>query len=222
MHRFVATHRLALRLLAALVGLLGAVGIAVVVSATVSRVDLLTIQELRDVSLPALTGYVYALTDLGGTQVILALGAFAVFGLAALRQWRGAVAVALSVAATQVLVAVLKHAVERQRPPARDALTHADGFSFPSGHAAAAMALYALLAWLAVRHLQGTARVIVVMAGAVVVGAIGLSRVYLGVHYPTDVMAGWLVGAVLATMSWLVACVIWPLVPHRRAVRAAI
>lgn len=199
-----------------MLGLLAALGTTVALSATVTRIDLLTVQGFHAASLPGLTTLVFTVTDLGGTQTILTVGLLATLVFATLRQWRSAVAVALSVAVTQALVAVLKHAVERPRPPAQDALTHASGFSFPSGHASASMALYALLAWLAAHHLRGRVRVAVLVCGAVLVCFIGVSRVYLGAHYPTDVLAGWLFGGVLAVCSWIVACVLWPRVPHPR------
>jgi len=221
LYRLVRTHRSELRLLAAMLCLLGALATVVAFSSTVSRLDLLTVQGLHAASLPSLTVWVFAVTDLGGTDAILTVGVLTTAAFAALRQWRASVAVALSVAITQALVAVLKHAAERPRPPAKDALMDAGGFSFPSGHAAASMALYALLAYMAARHLRGAARVTVLVTGGTLVAFIGLSRIYLGAHYPTDVMAGWLVGGALAVTSWLVACALWPLVPRAHAPRLA-
>ena len=214
MSRFVRTHRSELRLLTGILGLFGLLATAVLLSDTVSDVDLLTVQALHAASLPNLTAWVFTVTDLGGTETILMVGLLATLAFAALRQWRSAVAVALSVAVTQALVAALKHVVERSRPPAEDALTHAAGFSFPSGHSAAAMGLYALVAWLAAHHVRGAARVAVLIGAAILIVGIGFSRVYLGAHYPTDVLAGYLVGAGLAVCSWVVACALWPLVPR--------
>lgn len=222
LHRLIRTHRSELRLLAGMLGVLALLALTVASSGTVSRLDLLTVQGLNDMSLPGLTTWVFAITDLGGTEAKLAVSFMATVAFATFRQWRAAVAVALSVAVTEALVAVLKHAAERPRPPAQDALTHAAGFSFPSGHAAASTALYALLAWLTSRHVRGTARVVILLTGGMLVGFIGLSRVYLGAHYPTDVLAGWLVGASLAVLSWLVACALWPVGPRSRPARAGL
>jgi undecaprenyl-diphosphatase len=83
-------------------------------------------------------------------------------------------------------------------------LTQASGFSFPSGHAATAVAVYAVLALLLGRRCCDRTRIVLAVLGGLVVLAIGASRVYLGVHYPTDVVAGWLTGATLALASWLV------------------
>lgn len=219
LHRLIHTHRGELHLLAGMLGLLSLLAVTVAFSGTISRFDLRTVQGLNDLSLPGLTTWVIAITDLGGTDAKLAIGLLATIAFATFRQWRAAVTVALSVAVTEALVAVLKHIAERPRPPAQDALTHAAGFSFPSGHAAASTALYALLAWLTARHVRGPVRVAVLLVGGVLVGAIGLSRVYLGAHYPTDVLAGWLVGGSLAVLSWLVACALWPVGPRAHMAR---
>ena len=80
----------------------------------------------------------------------------------------------------------------------------ASGWSFPSGHAFGAMVFYGLLvafAWVSTE--RRTRRVAAVVAGVLVVGAVGLSRVALGVHYLSDVVAGWAVGvAWLALSQW--------------------
>lgn len=104
---------------------------------------------------------------------------------------------------------VLKALVHRARPGV-DALVHAHGYSFPSGHTAAA----ALMAgWLVHAVFQGTRhaawRCASVAAGLALVGSVAFSRVYLGVHHPTDVL-----GAVLAGAAWLFLCLAlqraWP------------
>ena len=123
--------------------------------------------------------------------------------LAALRHWHGVLMVVLSVVAAQLIVQVIKHVVERPRPDAEDQLVHAGGFSFPSGHSATSMAVYATLAFLLIRAVdRDRVRLAVGLIGGLIVLAIGLSRVFLGVHYPTDVLAGWLTGGLLVLGSW--------------------
>jgi undecaprenyl-diphosphatase len=81
-------------------------------------------------------------------------------------------------------------------------LIHERNFSFPSGHSTAAFALYGMLAYLLIDHMRSTAGklVLLLVAVALVLG-IGISRVYLGVHYPSDVAAGYLAGFIwLATL----------------------
>jgi undecaprenyl-diphosphatase len=81
-------------------------------------------------------------------------------------------------------------------------VTDPSGFSFPSAHSASSVALYALLAFILARAARGSTRTALVVAGLAVAAAVGVSRVYLGAHYPTDVLAGWLTGGVLAAASW--------------------
>jgi membrane-associated phospholipid phosphatase len=171
----------------------------------VVRADLLASQVAHAHSAAPLIESSFAVSALAGTTAALALSAVAIVTLAVLRHWRGALTLALSVAATQLVVDLLKLAVERPRPAANDVAAGASGYSFPSAHSATSVAVYATLAFLAARACCGGRRVLVIAAGAVLVSAVGLSRVYLGAHYPTDVLAGWLTGGVLVLASWLVA-----------------
>jgi undecaprenyl-diphosphatase len=91
----------------------------------------------------------------------------------------------------------INHAIARPRPPAALRLVHAGGFSFPSGHTTLATLAYALLAVLLSMSFPRCRWVFVAAAVALAVG-VGLSRVYLAVHWTTDVAGGWLLG-----ISWL-------------------
>ena len=94
---------------------------------------------------------------------------------------------------------LLKHVVQRPRPDGFR-LIAASGYSFPSGHSMVAMAFYGLLAWMVWRHYRTRAvRNLCVAGYAMVVVLIGISRIYLGVHYATDVIAGFCVSII-----WLV------------------
>jgi membrane-associated phospholipid phosphatase len=192
-------------LLFGMVGAIAALWAAVSASATVGAADFAIAGEVSAAATQPFTDLVIAVTTLGATQVILLVTAIGLGVLAALRHWRGFVTLALSVAATEAVVELVKVLVERPRPPEADALTHASGFSFPSGHAATAVAVYAVIALLLAGGCCGRRRVALLIVGGLVVLGVGLSRVYLGVHYPTDVLAGWLTGAALALGSWLVA-----------------
>lgn len=191
-------------------------GLAVAVneSAAVGRMDTTLAGDIRPSALAPVTDWVFGVTALGSTGTIVPITVLAVAVLVALRHWRWALALASSVALTQGVVALVKLLVSRPRPPAADALSIASGFSFPSGHAATSAALYVTLAFLAARACRGPARAVIVLAGTLLVLAVGASRVYLGVHYPTDVVAGWLTGGAVALASWLA-------VSHVRALRVA-
>lgn len=91
---------------------------------------------------------------------------------------------------------LLKLLLHRKRPHGRIIRTLGiQSYSFPSGHAFGSVILYGLLAYLAFRHLNGPAEVLLAVLLLGLILMTGISRVYLGSHYPSDVLAGWLLGA---------------------------
>ena len=147
-----------------------------------------------------LDGPMRAVTTLGYYRVVLPL--LAVISLAFyLRGWRlSAIMLAVSTAGGIFLTTVLKVLFRRARPEIIDSGYTAGFYSFPSGHATVAVGFYGALALIFAYHLRGTARWAVLLLGAAVVLLIGFSRLYLGVHYPTDVLVGY-----LAAPLWLVS-----------------
>src|SRR5690606_36751376 len=104
----------------------------------------------------------------------------------------------------QILIHLLKHAVARPRPEVVSHLVEVSTLSFPSGHAMGAALTYGTLAVLAARFAPGRASKICLGVLAVLITLlVGMSRVYLGVHWPSDVLAGWCAGAAWAAACWL-------------------
>lgn len=151
-----------------------------------------------------LTPIMKAITYLGNWQTITAI----CLVLLAFRKTRITYGVPLSIGAIIVTVLnnILKSLVERPRPDEIYHLIEQGGWSFPSGHSITSMFFFGMLIWLVRRNVQNrrSANTLIVLL-AIPMLLIGVSRVYLGVHYPTDVLAGWCLGVVtIVFISWLV------------------
>jgi membrane-associated phospholipid phosphatase len=191
-----------LRLIAGKMLLIGGLALAVAQLPFVGALDIAAVDSLRDHGTHLLTAIALGVTELASTGVILPLAAGAVVVLAALRHWRGAVALAVSVLATQGVVSLGKALMSRPRPDEHATAVDPSGFSFPSAHSASAVALYVMLAVIAGSALRRRISA-PAWAGAIgLVAMIGFSRVYLGAHYPSDVLAGWLTGGIVVIASW--------------------
>lgn len=145
-------------------------------------------------------------TSLGSVLVVfLIAGTFTGYLLLG-GQRRSAILMLVSVLGGLALNDLLKTIFDRPRPdlalPSVDVVTS----SFPSGHAALSSAAYLTMAGL-FAHLAPTAaaRAYVMGAAILFVFLIGMTRIYLGAHYPTDVLAGWCIGSAWALTCWLVA-----------------
>lgn len=125
-----------------------------------------------------------------------------VLGLLATRRVREGLFAAAALGGSGLLNVAMKHAFARERPALWESIAPEHNFSFPSGHAMGSMTLatvLVLLAW----PTRWRWPVLAVMAPFV--GAVGLSRVHLGVHYPSDVLGGWLLAVAWALAVYAVA-----------------
>jgi undecaprenyl-diphosphatase len=147
-------------------------------------------------STPQLTTVMQALTFLGSIGFLSALFIILtiVFLMAGLH--RSAVWLAVAAGGSIVLDVSLKLAFHRPRPVPFFGATPLT-YSFPSGHALSSLCFYGVLAGLSVTQVHSRAiRIMIWVLSGLLVAGIGLSRVYLGVHYPTDVIAGYLGGSI--------------------------
>jgi membrane-associated phospholipid phosphatase len=150
-----------------------------------------------------LTDLFQTITFLGNFVTLLAVTLVAVALLWRRREWTDALFVALAFAGGQVLSNGIKLGFRRERPFFPDPLATESTFSFPSGHALVSLTVYGALALVLARHLASAWHRALLFAGtAVLVLAIGFSRLYLGVHFLSDVLAGFAAG-----LAWL--CVLY-------------
>jgi undecaprenyl-diphosphatase len=146
------------------------------------------------------------LTALGGIAVLTLLVVGVVFYLLSVGKRGTALLVGGAVGSGAILSTLLKLGFDRPRPDLVAHLSHAYSSSFPSGHAMLSAVTYLTLGVLLARaHERRRTKIIVMTYGVTLTVLIGLSRIYLGVHWPTDVMAGWALGAAWAAVWWLIA-----------------
>ena len=141
-----------------------------------------------------------------GSAVVLGLAVLGIAGFLLLQgAWRSAVFVVAASSGGWVLNSLLKSAFGRARPDVVPHLREVMTLSFPSGHAMTSAAVYLTLGALLMRIAKRPLTKFYCMSAAMLITAlVGASRVYLGVHYPTDVLAGWLGGLSWALVCWLV------------------
>ena len=164
------------------------------------------IQGIRGANPPA--GLAYAARDvtaLGGGLVLTTVVVTVAGLLLIQRLWLTALALVAAATVGGWAVDIIKHTIVRARPDLVPHLVAASGYSFPSGHSANSAIVYLTVAALASQVTRTRAvRTYLFAVAILLVGAIGISRVYLGVHWPSDVLAGWSFGTLWA-LGWWVA-----------------
>lgn len=160
----------------------------------------------RPIGPPWLERWSREITSLGSGAVLSLMTSLVVGYLLIERWYASAVLVLVSVGGGTLLTAGLKGYFERDRPNVVPHLTDALFTSYPSGHSMMSSVVYLTLAVLLARTMKRRRVKIYLVSTALFLSfLVGLSRVYLGVHYPTDVVAGWAGGTAWALLCWLAA-----------------
>jgi membrane-associated phospholipid phosphatase len=163
-----------------------------------SRVHQMAIDERSRAATP----FFLALTTIGGPAGVGVICGIVGIILAVKQRWNWLTYLAVAAGGGALLNVALKQYFARARPDAAEMLRRANGYSFPSGHAMGSAVAFGALAYLASRSLKtGAARSAVVAAAITLVCGVALSRVYLGVHWISDVAAGVAIGFVWVTAT---------------------
>ena len=173
--------------------------LAIAVTSGISDgLDAAVIHAVRSPALNALLGPLRWVTELGSTGAVALVAVLAIVLGILFGQWLYGLLGALTIGLAALGNEWFKAFIARNRPDLLEPVLIERGFSFPSGHSLLSMVAYGVIGVLIIRSpLPLGVRRGVVAVLAVVVLLVGLSRVWLGVHYPTDVLAGWTAGAVI-------------------------
>jgi membrane-associated phospholipid phosphatase len=207
-------------------GLGGVVGIAVFIAlaagigrgGVATRVDLALANALHGATSPLVTSVLRGVTFLGEGWSQATTGVLVAIGLLKTRRKLWTLAWVIALAGGGILNTVLKHVYARPRPIFADPILSAGGFSFPSGHSMGTFILAGMAAYLGVLHTNGRLRHAAIVALALAWAVtMGYSRMYLGVHYLTDVVGGYAAGS-----CWLAVCISGVEIARRRPRHAGV
>lgn len=191
-----------------IVALVVAVGLFLAIAEDVTTSDPLVLLDTRIATWlhahasPGLTKFFLLVTYIHGLVPICVFAMILASALAWQRDWNGVLRLGLVVPGGLILNSLLKQVYHRTRPSFDEPLLTLTTFSFPSGHTAGAVLFYGMLAAVIMSRLESRgARAACVLLAALLVALVSLSRMYLGVHYLSDVLA-----AACASVAWLIFC----------------
>ena len=168
---------------------------------TVSGFDSNIRYFMRQIQSPMWTSLLLTVTKLGSTLLLAIIGSVAGIAFIALRWFRPLMLFIVTMIGQTVLHHGAKWLIARPRPSALMAYRDVESSSFPSGHAVAALCMYGAIAWIVATRTENAAAKFGIAAAAVIlIFLIGMSRAYIGIHYPTDVVAGF-----IAAFIWTAA-----------------
>jgi undecaprenyl-diphosphatase len=177
------------------------------------HLDQAVLLGIHQVHSPWLDALVASTTDIGGLIGVVILTLLAVGLLCLARKYRAVVQLLIGVGGAGLMNVLLKNMFERARPDLWQWLVHESSYSFPSGHAMASSAL-AMSVVLILWHTRW--RWGAVAAAALYTVYVGLTRLYLGVHYPSDIIGAWIISAAWVVLASMVIGTIKSRIMKRR------
>jgi undecaprenyl-diphosphatase len=169
---------------------------------SVKSFDQSIISVVQGMESPGLTSFMKFFTFIGTGLPIVLITLLIVLLLYFVLGHRRELLLLISVVIVSALLNVILKLLFHRERPTLHRLVEQTGLSFPSGHAMAAFTLYAILVFLLWRHTSSyMGKIILVIAGSIMIALIGISRIYLGVHYPSDVIGGYFASGCLVFMA---------------------
>jgi len=145
-----------------------------------------------------MTAIMIFITYIGNWQTIVGLGIVVLVILWSLKKKKETILFATAVVSGEIIKEFLKLIFHRERPDASLALIQESGYSFPSGHAFMSVIFYGMICYFIYQACKNKwQKIILLITTTILVFLIGYSRVYLGVHWASDVFAGWLIGGAI-------------------------
>ncbi|WP_235427280.1 phosphatase PAP2 family protein [Cohnella kolymensis] len=161
------------------------------------------ISMIRGMESPGLTGVMKFFTFIGAGHPVSIITVFIGCALYFPLKYRWELVFFVGVVSGSALLNVVLKLLFHRARPTLNRIVEANGFSYPSGHSMAAFTLYGVLCYLLWKNIKNViGRVALIAAASIIILTIGISRIYLGVHYPSDVIGGY-----LASCAWLAACI---------------
>lgn len=171
---------------------------------TLARYDTAITDYVISFRNPQLTQYFVAMTKLGDVNgYLVVLGIFIVLSWFVLKRWKFVLQAAMVLALATFSNMALKRFIDRARPGIEH-MVSVKTLSYPSGHAMSAMAFFGFLIYLVSNlKINRFLKVLIIIVLIIIILSIGLSRIYLGVHFPSDIAGGYIAGFI-----WVVFCVL--------------
>jgi undecaprenyl-diphosphatase len=164
--------------------------------------DEFVIQAVAEMRSPIVSRFMLDITSFGSaTGIVIQMTLAIILLLGPAHEPRSAVRLGVAAGGTQILSEIIKAGLRSPRPEIVERLDQALGFSHPSGHAAVSTAFYLTLAMILSRRLGPKSRRAIGLTFGILILLIGFSRVYLGVHYPSDVLSGFLLGTLWSIIA---------------------
>ena len=165
------------------------------------RFDIHILNLVQNFICPRLTSVMKMVSYLGSFEVLSLVLALSLIILFSKKKYAEGITLITAIAGSYLLTELLKHTFHRERPDL-NILISQTGYSYPSGHSMVSFACYGMLVYLFFSLTNSKLlRFFVLIFFSIIVGSIGISRIYLGVHYPSDVISGYSAGGV-----WLIIC----------------